>query len=268
MTRGARSGAAGGRGIARTIVPPVVVVVALVGVWQVLDMWLQPSAFLVPGPVEVVRAACDEWRTLWHGLLLTGGSAVAGFAISAVLGIALGSCLGASRFLMRGFFPLATLLQMVPLVAIAPLLLIWCGPGQRSAIASAVIVSVFPVLAATLDGLRSTDARLMELFDTLGATRLQRWRLLELPAAIPSIVTGLRIAAGLAVIGTIVGEFVGAFAGAESPLGITIMSANREGRTDLVFAAVALAAIVGFALFGLVSGGGWLLTRRWHASAR
>jgi NitT/TauT family transport system permease protein len=168
---------------------------------------------------------------------------------------------------MRGLYPLATLLQMVPLVAIAPLLVIWCGYGPRTSIASAAIVSLFPVLAATLDGMRSTDPGLLELFEVNRATRLQRWWKLELPWALPSIVTGLRIAAGLSVIGAIVGEFVGAFAGDESPVGILILSAMRETRTDLVFAAVGVAAAVGFALFGLVSLLGWTLLRRWHASA-
>ena len=135
-------------------------------------------------------------------------------------------------------------------------------------IASAVIVSLFPVLAATLDGMRSTDPGLVELFQVNRATRLQRWWKLELPWAIPSIVTGLRIAAGLAVIGTIVGEFVGAFAGEDAPVGILITSALRENRTDMVFAAVFVASAVGFVLFGVVSLLGWVLLRRWHASAR
>jgi NitT/TauT family transport system permease protein len=156
---------------------------------------------------------------------------------------------------------------MVPLVAIAPILVIWCGYGPRTSIASAAIVSVFPVLAATLDGMRSTDPGLAELFGVCRASRLQRWWKLELPWAMPSIVTGLRIAAGLSVIGAIVGEFVGAFAGDASPIGIIILSAMRENRTDLVFASVALAAAAGFALFGLVSLLGWSLLRRWHASA-
>jgi NitT/TauT family transport system permease protein len=123
------------------------------------------------------------------------------------------------------------------------------------------------VLAATLDGMRSTDLGLVELFEVNRASRLQRWWKLELPWAIPSIVTGLRIAAGLSVIGAIVGEFVGAFAGDQSPVGILIVSAIRENRTDLVFAAVSVAALVGFALFGVVSLVGWILLRRWHASA-
>jgi NitT/TauT family transport system permease protein len=198
---------------------------------------------------------------------MTGTSAAIGFAIAAGVGVLAGSVLAAVPFLMRGLYPIATLLQMVPLVAIAPLLVIWCGYGPRTAVASAAIVSVFPVLAATLDGMRGTDRGLVELFGTLRAGRVQRWWKLELPWAIPSIVTGLRVAAGLSVIGAIVGEFVGAFAGDESPVGILILSAMRENRTDLVFAAVAVAAIVGFVLFGLVSLGGWLLLRRWHASA-
>jgi NitT/TauT family transport system permease protein len=106
----------------------------------------------------------------------------------------------------------------------------------------------------------------VELFGTLRAGRVQRWWKLELPWAIPSIVTGLRVAAGLSVIGAIVGEFVGAFAGNASPVGIVILSALREHRTELVFAAVLTAAVVGFVLFGLVSALGWVALRRWHAS--
>jgi NitT/TauT family transport system permease protein len=249
-------------------VPPLVVVTVLLGAWQLVSVVAAPPEYLLPSPGVVWGAAMEYRQSLWGGLLLTGATAAAGFAISAVAGVLLGSLLSTSRFLMRGFYPLATLLQMVPLVAIAPLILIWCGPGQRSTLTCAVIVSVFPVLAATLDGLRGTDHNLRELFSILGATRAQRWWKLELPAAIPSIVTGLRISAGLAVIGTVVGEFVGAYAGQDAPLGIQIMSANREMRTDVVFAAVALAALVGFALFGAVSGVGWLFLRRWHDSSR
>lgn len=254
--------------VVRAIVPPVVVVIVILLAWEVAILAIRPPQYLVPGPLDVLAAMREHWSALCGGLWLTGMTAVLGFAISAVLGVVLGSILSAHGFLLRGFYPFATLLQMVPLVAIAPLILIWCGPGQRSSVTCAVIVSVFPVLAATLDGLRSTDRNLVEMFNVLGATRAQRWWKLELPAAVPSIVTGLRIAAGLAVIGTIVGEFVGAFVDDDAPLGIQIMSANREYRTDLVFAAVGLSALVGFALFGAVSAGGWLLLRRWHDSAR
>ena len=164
-------------------------------------------------------------------------------------------------------YPLALLLQMVPLVAIAPLLVLWFGYGLRSTIASACIVAVFPVLASTLDGLRGTDPGLQEIFRIHRAGRLTRWWKLELPSSLPSIVTGCRVAAGLAVIGAVVGEFVSGFAGDRAPLGIVITTGMREARTDIVFAAVGLSACVGFLLFGIVSALGWLLLRRWHASA-
>lgn len=251
----------------RLMGPPVLVLLASLLLWQVVIWTLKPSAFLLPSPGAVATATWEGRGEFAAALAQTAGAASAGFLLAALLGVAVGSVLSTSTFLLRGFYPLATLLQMVPLVAIAPLLVIWCGPGQRTAVASAVIVSIFPVLAATLDGLRSTDRRLVELFNTLGASRAQRWWKLELPAAVPSVVTGLRIAAGLAVIGAVVGEFVGAYAGADEPLGMKIITAMRESRTERVFAAVGLAAVVGFALFGLVSSVGWLLLRRWHSSA-
>jgi NitT/TauT family transport system permease protein len=252
---------------AQAVIPSLTVVLVLLAVWQGAVSLFAPSEFLVPAPLAVVRAMIQSRQALLAAAWMTGSSAVLGFLMAAVIGVTLGSLLAASKFLMRGLYPIATLLQMVPLVAIAPLLVVWCGYGARTSIASAVIVSVFPVLAATLDGMRSTDLGLVELFAVNRASRLQRWWKLELPWAIPSIVTGLRIAAGLSVIGAIVGEFVGAFAGDQSPVGILIVSAIRENRTDLVFAAVSVAALVGFALFGVVSLVGWILLRRWHASA-
>jgi len=255
------------RRIASNVLPPVTVVVAAIALWQGAVWAFRPSEYLLPGPWEVAGAWWDSRAALASAAWLTGRSAAIGFAIAGLSGVAFGSVLAASRFLMRGLYPIATLLQMVPLVAIAPLLVVWCGYGTRTAVASAAIVSVFPVLAATLDGMRGTDRGLTELFSTLRASRVQRWWKLELPWAVPSIVTGLRVAAGLSVIGAIVGEFVGAFAGDESPVGIIILSAMRENRTELVFAAVGTAAAVGFMLFGAVSLGGWALLRRWHASA-
>lgn len=247
--------------------PPIIVVAVLLAAWTAVDLLFHPPEYLFPGPGAVIAALHDHRAELASSTWQTATCALAGFGIAAAAGVLAGSVLAASRFLMRGLYPIATLLQMVPLVAIAPLLVVWFGYGAPTVIASAAIVSVFPVLAATLDGMRGTDRGLSELFGIYRASRLQRWWKLELPWALPSIVTGLRIAAGLAVIGAIVGEFVGAFAGAQAPLGIVILSAMRENRTDLIFAAVGLAAAVGFALFGLVSVAGWLALRRWHASA-
>ena len=255
------------RAVALAVLPPAAVVAALVAAWDIAVRTVPLDQFVVPLPGTVWRTAVDMRADLAAAGLRTALSAAAGFAIAGAAGVLAGSVLGMSRFLMRGLYPLATLLQMVPLVAIAPMLVIWCGFGPRTAIASAAIVSLFPVLASTLDGIRSVDPGLAELFRVNGATRFQRWRKLDIPWALPSIVTGLRIAAGLSVIGAIVGEFVGAFAGDEAPVGMLILAGMREMRPDVVLAAVGTAALSGFAMFGAVSAVGWLLLRRWHAAA-
>jgi len=251
----------------RSVLPPLVVVVALLVMWHaVVVLWKVPR-YLLPSPLVVFEAAWQDRARMLAATMQTTIASVGGFALATAIGVLVGSLLGASRALQRGFYPLALLLQMVPLVAIAPLLVLWFGYGLRSTIASACIVAVFPVLASTLDGLRGTDPGLQEIFRIHRAGRLTRWWKLELPSSLPSIVTGCRVAAGLSVIGAVVGEFVSGYAGDQAPLGIVIVSGMRETRTDLVFAAVALSACAGFLLFAIVSALGWLLLRRWHASA-
>lgn len=249
------------------VLPPVAVIAAMVLLWWGAVEAFEIPAYLLPAPGAVLEAVWNERERLAWGMLATTIGACGGFAIAAVAGVAVGSVLGLSRFLERGFYPLTLLLQMVPLVALAPILVVWLGYGQPAVIASAAIVALFPVIANTLGGMRSVDRDLEELFDLHHAGSVSRWWRLRLPASLPSIVTGLRIAAGLAVIGAIVGEFVSAYTGDRAPLGMVIVSAMREYRTDLMFGSIGLAAIVGFVLFGIVNLGGWLLLRRWHASA-
>lgn len=254
-------------GALRTIVPPAVVILAALALWEAgVRLW-EPPAYLVPGPIAVASAIAEAPERLLGATLRTATSAFLGFAIAAIAGVSLGSVLSASSFLQRGFYPLATLFQMVPLVAIAPLLVIWFHYGLGATVAASAIVAVFPVLANTLDGLRSVDPGWRELFRISRAGRFVTWWKLGLPAATPQIVTGLRIAAGLALIGAIVGEFVSGYAGDRAPLGVVILAAMRENRADLVFAAIALSALVGLILFAMVGFGGWLFLRRWHASS-
>ena len=174
--------------------------------------------------------------------------------------------LASSKWLERALYPYTVFLQTVPIVAIAPLLVLWFGPGLRAVAVSAFIVSVFPVIANTLAGLRSVDPALRDLFRLYGASRSATLFKLELPAAVPEVVTGLRVASGLAVIGTIVGEFVAGFSEGSAGLGILVLSSYRQLRTDLLFAAVLTAAGLGLALFAAVNFIGTRLLRRWHAS--
>ncbi len=253
--------------VSRILAPVAALLVAL-ALWEAAVRILNPPAYLVPAPSAVAMAAYEEAPMLAAATLRTAMGSAGGFAVAGALGLVLGSAIAAVGFLRRGIYPLATIFQMVPLVAVAPLMVIWFGYGVKTTIAASAVVAFFPVLAATIDGFASVDPGLRELFAMHGSRGFSRWRKLDLPASLPSIATGLRIAAGLAVIGAVVGEFVSGYGGSDAPLGIVILTAMREARTDLVFAAIALAAIVGFALFGIVNAASWLLLRRWHASAR
>jgi NitT/TauT family transport system permease protein len=252
----------------RVVLPPLVAaVLGLLG-WELAVYLLRPPAFLLPPPSAIARAASNQLSTLATACVTTGTSALLGFIASAIVGVAAAVVLSSSRLIERAFHPYAILLQTVPIVAIAPLLVLWFGVGTRAVMASAFIVSVFPVITNTLAGIRSVDPALRDLFRLYGAKRLAVLFRLELPWATLSIATGLRIASGLAVIGAIVGEFVAGFAEERPGLGIVVMTAYRQLRTDLLFAAVACSALLGIALFGAVGLVSFLLLRRWHVSTR
>lgn len=225
----------------------------LIAGWWLSVLLFDLPSYLLPSPWEVLLSGWSERRTLVRALGVTAQSAGIGFGLAALLGIAAGSVLAAVPWLRRAFYPLANLLQMVPVVAIAPMLTIWLGYGPASCVACATLVAIFPVVANTVDGLGSVDPKLRELFSTYRFSRRATWYKLDLPAAAPQIFTGLRIAAGLSVIGTVVGEFVSGYAGEAAPIGIVVLTALRESKTPLVLAAVALSALVGFALVALVN---------------
>jgi NitT/TauT family transport system ATP-binding protein len=164
------------------------------------------------------------------------------------------------------FLPMPS--QTVPLVAIAPLLVVCLGFGIRPVAVAAFIVSVFPVIVNTVTGIRSVDPALLDLFRLYGASRPARLVKLELPFALPSILAGLRVAAGLAVIGAVVGEFVASYAGDDAGLGMLALTFSRESHTDRLFAAVGLASLLGLAMFSAVNLVSFVALRHWHASAQ
>lgn len=218
-------------------------------------------AYLVPAPSSVFKAIIESRQELFSALFTTSLSALIGFVLSTVAGVAIAVFLSSSRAIQRAFYPYAVFFQTVPIIAIAPLLVIWFGYGMRTVVASAFVVSIFPVIANTLSGILSTDPALRDLFQLYGAsTRVTLFKL-RFPAALPQILTGLRVASGLAVIGAIVGEFIGG-----QGLGSVVDAARTQQRVDKVFAAVLLASILGLALFGLINLISYLTLRRWHAS--
>ena len=245
--------------------PPALTFVIVIALWEGAVRAFSVPAFLVPPPSAVLGALWLERASLSGSLLTTAEGACLGFLLSACLGTLLGLTFSLSRWLERGLYPYALFLQTVPIVAVAPLLVLWFGPGLRAVAVSAFIVSVFPIIANTLAGLRSVDPRLTDLFRLYGAKLGDTVLKLRLPTAIPSIMTGFKVASGLSVIGAIVGEFVAGFSEGSAGLGITVLSAYRQLKTDLLFAAVLLASLLGLTLFALVSGLSALLLRRLRA---
>ena len=254
--------------LVRRVLPPGLVALVFVGLWQAVIMLFGIEPYLLPSPVSVVGAAGDNSERLLQATLSTGLSTLSGFLIASALGVVLGSLLGLSRWLERGFYPPTLLLQMVPLVAIAPLFVIWFGFGFGSTVTATVVVAIFPVIANTLGGIRGTNPELRELFHFHRAGRFVTWWKLELPSATPGIITGLRVAAGLSVIGAITAEFVSGYTGDSAPLGSIIIASVRTFQTDLMFASVLIASLVGFTLFGLVNLLGWFLLHNWHSGER
>jgi NitT/TauT family transport system permease protein len=253
------------RALLDSALPPALTFAVVIALWEGAVRAFAVPKFLVPPPSDILLAAWTERASLGGALLTTAQGAGLGFLLSASLGTSVGLAFSLSRWLERGLYPYALFLQTVPIVAVAPLLVLWFGPGLRAVAVSAFIVSVFPIIANTLAGLRSVDPRLADLFRLYGASLGDTVLKLRLPTAIPSMMTGLKVASGLSVIGAIVGEFVAGFSEGNAGLGITVLSAYRQLRTDLLFAAVLLASLLGLLLFALVSSLSSLLLRRLRA---
>lgn len=233
--------------------------VVLIAETAVRAGWVR--SYLVPAPSAVAQALFESRQELVGAVLTTSASALLGFVLSTIIGIAIAVFLSSSRAIQRAFYPYAVFFQTVPIIAIAPLLVIWFGYGIRTVVASAFVVSIFPVIANTLNGILSTDPALRDLFRLYGASTWTTLFKLRFPAALPQILTGLRVASGLAVIGAIVGEFIGG-----QGLGSVVDVARTQQRVDKVFAAVLLASLLGLALFGLINLISYVTLRRWHES--
>lgn len=250
------------RGLVRAALPPLVPAVAGLGLIEALVAGGAVPAYLVPAPSSVVRALLNDTTSLYPPLAQTAVASILGFAISAALGTLVAVLLASSRALQRAFYPYTVFLQTVPIVSVAPLLVIWFG-WDRTSLAAAVIVSVFPVIANTLTGLRSTDPPLVDLFRLYGASPAATLFKLRIPAAMPQIFTGLRVAGGLAVIGAVVGEFI-----TGQGIGGAITIAQQQQRVDLIFAGILLASLLGLGIFLAINVAASLTLSRWHASER
>jgi len=238
------------------------------GIWlwhEVVLLYAIPP-YVLPGPGLVARTLVSDWDVLSDSLLATLVTTLEGLLLAVAGGIGLAVLFNVSRLIEYSFYPYAVILQVTPVVAIAPLLLIYL-PQQAAVLACAWIVAFFPVLANTTLGLNSVDHNLTDLYRLYGASRSQMLFRLKLPAALPYILGGVRIAGGLSLIGAVVAEIAAGSAGAGSGLAYRIAESGYRLNIPRMFAALILLSITGIVIFFALSGLSHLLLRRWHESA-
>ena len=248
------------------ILLPVVVLAAAIATWALVVHVNDIPPYVLPGPGAVFRTLFRDWPILSQSLEVTLLTTVEGFVAAAVGGIALALLFNQSKWLEYSLFPYAVILQVTPVIAIAPLLLIYL-PQQTAVIACAWIVGFFPVLSNTTLGLNSVDRNLAGLFQLYGASRMQTLRHLKLPSALPFILGGLRIAGGLSLIGAVVAEIAAGSAGAGSGLAYRIAESGYRLNIPRMFAALLLLSAAGIVIYGLLALTSHLALRRWHESA-
>ena len=245
---------------------PIVVFAALLAGWEFVVRTNDIPAYVLPAPSAVFATLISDWGVLSKSLAVTLLTTLEGFVAAAIGGIALALLFNLSRWLEYSLFPYAVVLQVTPVIAIAPLLLIYL-PQQTAVVVCAWIVGFFPVLSNTTLGLNSVDRNLAGLFQLYGASRLQTLRLLKLPSALPFILGGLRIAGGLSLIGAVVAEIAAGSAGAGSGLAYRIAESGYRLNIPRMFAALLLLSVAGIVIYGLLALTSHLVLRRWHESA-
>jgi NitT/TauT family transport system permease protein len=248
------------------VVLPVVVLAILVLAWELIVRGFAIPPYVLPGPGLVLSTLIADWGLLWHSLLVTLALTCEGFVLAAVGGIVLAVAFNQWRAIEYSFYPYAVILQVTPIVAIAPILLIYL-PQPLAVLACAWIVAFFPVLANTTLGLNSVDHNLLALFELYKASRWQILWNLKLPAALPQMLAGLRIAGGLSLIGAVVAEIAAGSAGAGSGLAYRIAESGYRLNIPRMFAALVLLSLAGVAIFFALSVFSHLVLRRWHESA-
>lgn len=250
----------------KTTAPLMVGLLFLIG-WEAVVRANAIPPYILPGPMLVAETLWHDGPSLLGSLLVTLRITAAALIAAVILGGALAVLFAQSRLLELCFFPYAVILQVTPIVAIAPLIIIWVNDTFLSLLVCAWIVAFFPIVANTALGLNSADRNLVDLFRLYGASRWQTLRYLRLPAALPYFLAGVRISGGLALIGAVVAEFVAGTGGTETGLAYRILEAGYRLQIPRLFAALLLLSATGIAIFAALS---WLTRRligHWHESA-
>jgi NitT/TauT family transport system permease protein len=252
--------------VLRVAAPVAVGFLILIG-WEAVVRWNSIPPYILPGPLLVAETLWRDGPSLMLSLLVTLRITVVALLAAVVLGATIAILFAQSRLLELSFFPYAVILQVTPIVSIAPLIIIWVNDTFLALLVCAWIVAFFPVVANTTLGLTSADRNLVALFRLYRATRWQSLRYLRVPAALPYFLGGVRISGGLALIGAVVAEFVAGTGGAETGLASRILEAGYRLEIPRLFAALLLLSLTGILIFAVLSWVSRALLAHWHESA-
>jgi NitT/TauT family transport system permease protein len=247
----------------------VAIFAAFLLVWQLI-IWVghEPS-YVLPSPWRVFQVIVERFSSLAESFEITATAASLGLIASIIAGVAIALLFAQSRWIRRMLYPYTLLLQTVPIVAVAPLIIMWIGAGSPAVTLITFIICLAPIIANTTQGLISVDENFVHLFLMHNASRGQLLLKLRLRHAVPSLFVGIRISAGIAVIGAITGElFAGSSSVGRGGLGYSIIYASQQLQTDYLFALIVAATALGFAFYFIVSFFEWYFLHKWHESAR
>ncbi|MDP7033925.1 MAG: ABC transporter permease subunit [Planctomycetota bacterium] len=246
-----------------SICPPVAVLCLVLIGWHLAVEVLDIRRFLLPPPGAVLTEAWERADELSAATGLTALAALLGFSISLVLGSLVALVFSQSPLIRRSFYPMAIFLQTVPIIAIAPLIIIWVGEGFVSVVIVTVIISLFPIITNTTTGLTTLDANLVDLFRLHRASRWDTLRKLRIPNAIPNLITGARISSGLAVVGAIIGEIFAGHGQHQHGLGYHVYYAGQNLETEWQFAVILASTLLGVLIFAGISLISRVVLHRW-----
>jgi NitT/TauT family transport system permease protein len=256
------------------ILAPVLVGLLALVVWEVGVRLTNTPPYILPGPILVLQTLFRDWNVLFPALLVTLKITIVAFIAAIVSGLFIAVLFTQSKWVEKSFFPYAVILQTTPIVAIAPLIILWVRqvvPGESSTFVSLVIcawiVAFFPILSNTTLGLNSADHTLVNLFQLYRASRWQTLLYLQVPSALPYFLGGLRISGGLALIGAVVAEFVAGTGGTRSGIAYQILMSSFNLQIPRMFAALLLTSVLGVAIFAALTVFSDFLLRNWHESA-
>jgi NitT/TauT family transport system permease protein len=248
------------------VVYPLLVGLVLIALWQGMVTALELPPYLVPSPLLMLKTLFTDWAALGGSLWVTVKITVLAFGVATVAGVLISFLFVQSKRIETALFPYAVLLQVTPIVAVAPLIIIWVKDPTASMVICAALVALFPIISNTTLGLRSVEPDLQSYFQLNRATRMQTLLRLRIPSALPYFFGGLRISSGLALIGAVVAEFVAGTGGQGAGLAYQILQAGFQLNIPRMFAALLLISLTGVALFALMAWGTRVALGSWHAS--